>query len=256
MSISSAGPPRAKSIGLVTVSDDRGRFSKWIAPQLGTLEMGRVVARDLETFVSKLDANVRAGALSWKTAIHVWGLLTKLFDAHRSKDLALRVRKDNPARDVRGPDRGDDRAGAYLFPVELAALLSCEKIGQAHGATFAPLSESLAKRCQSTIHERREIMVEAPGIARLCNRAASSQRRAIPQTSMTKPWLDPQERAEVEAPGIARLCNRAASSQRARDSTNVDDQAMARSPGTSRGGGAGNRTRVRKRFALCFYVRS
>ncbi len=59
--------------GLVTVSDDRGRFSKWIAAQLGTLEMGRVVARDLETFVSKLDANVRAGALSWKTAVHVWG---------------------------------------------------------------------------------------------------------------------------------------------------------------------------------------
>jgi integrase len=118
-----------ESRNLSSASDDVGRYNKWIADELGTLEVAGVDASHLEELVAALDEHVRAELLSWKTAKNVWGILTKLFDdACRSKDRSLRVRKDNPARDVRGPDRGDDRPGPYLFPSELATLLACDTI--------------------------------------------------------------------------------------------------------------------------------
>ena len=47
-----------------------------------------------------------------------------------------------------------------------------------------------------------ETMVEAPGIALLCNRARVADGRAITQKSMTKHWPEPKDQAGVEAPGI------------------------------------------------------
>ena len=35
----------------------------------------------------------------------------------------------NPARDVRGPDRGHDRASSFLFPAELHTLLERAPFG-------------------------------------------------------------------------------------------------------------------------------
>ena len=49
-------------------------------------------------------------------------------DSCRSKVLEIRVRDDNPARDVEGPDRGEERSGPYLFPSEFLALLQCERV--------------------------------------------------------------------------------------------------------------------------------
>ncbi len=118
-----------KAAGIRTTSDDKGRWNKWIAPHLGAKAIAAVTPRDLELLVSSLDKDVRAGRLAWKTAIHTWGLVTKLFDdAKRSKDLGLRVRTDNPAVDVRGPDRGHERASAFLFPSELGKLLTRETV--------------------------------------------------------------------------------------------------------------------------------
>jgi integrase len=72
---------------------------------------------------------VIAGALSWKTALNVWGLLSKLFkDACASKVRALRVREDNPASSVPGPDRGARKAKTYLYPTEVQKLIACEQI--------------------------------------------------------------------------------------------------------------------------------
>ncbi len=97
-----------------------------LAKHLDTKAISGVTTRDLENIVTALDRDVRAKKLSWKTAIHVWGLLTKLFDdACRSKDVALRARTDNPAKSVRGPDRGHDLASAFLFPAELIQLAAC-----------------------------------------------------------------------------------------------------------------------------------
>src|SRR5258708_18150990 len=115
--------------GIGTTVDDRSRWRKWLARHLATKRMTDVTDRDLELVVEALDKAVRTGELRWKTAIHVWSTARKMFgDAHRSKDLALRVRRDNPARDVRGPDRGHTRASSFLFPRELDQLLRCERV--------------------------------------------------------------------------------------------------------------------------------
>lgn len=48
--------------------------------------------------MENLDANVVQEALSWKTALDVWGIVSKMFkDACASKIRALRARTDNPA---------------------------------------------------------------------------------------------------------------------------------------------------------------
>lgn len=115
--------------GLTSVKDDRGRWSKWIEPKLGALEMAKVATEDLERFVEHIDERVAAGDLSWKTAKNVWGLVTKAFDdAARSKTLALRVRKDNPAKDVRGPDQGAKKSKQYIYPSEFVAVMNCAEV--------------------------------------------------------------------------------------------------------------------------------
>jgi integrase len=124
--------------GIRTTADERGRWRKWLAPHLAVKPMARVATRDLELVVSSLDQDVRAGKLAWKTAIHVWGLVTKMFDdAVRSKDQSLRARKDNPASAIRGPDRGHDKAAAFLFPSELVTLLSCQAVPLARRRLYA-----------------------------------------------------------------------------------------------------------------------
>ena len=115
--------------GLRCMTRDRGRWRKWLSPHLGTRPIAEVTTRELEVLVASLDADVRAGKLAWKTAIHAWSLVTKMFDdAVRSKDLSLRMRSDNPAKLVRGPDRGPNRASAFLFPRDLSPLLACPTV--------------------------------------------------------------------------------------------------------------------------------
>lgn len=119
--------------GLSSVEDDRGRLRKWILPRLGPPLGERAAAAisrtDLEALVEDLDGRVLAGELSWKTAKNVWGVVTKMFsDAVRSKTAALRVREDNPAANVAGPDEGVKKSKAYLFPAEFLALARCARV--------------------------------------------------------------------------------------------------------------------------------
>jgi integrase len=112
--------------GLSSVDTDRGRIAKHVNPTLGPVEIRAVQSGELRALVERLDDAVRAGELHWNTARKIWGLVTKLFsDACRSKVAALRVREDNPARDVQGPDRGQPTAKQWLYPSEAAALLAC-----------------------------------------------------------------------------------------------------------------------------------
>lgn len=115
--------------GIRTVGTDLGRYTKWISPVIGTKPMARIVRRDVEEVVQALDRGIRAKALAWKTARNVFGVLTKMFaDACRSKVLAIRVREDNPARDVEGPDRGVERSGPYTFPSEFLKVMRCPRV--------------------------------------------------------------------------------------------------------------------------------
>ncbi|HEY1696182.1 MAG TPA: site-specific integrase [Polyangiaceae bacterium] len=109
--------------------DDLGAFWKWISPVIGTIAITRVERRDMERVVQALDAAVVAGKIAWKRAVNVWGFATKMMaDASKSKVLGLRVRDDNPARDVEGPDRGVEKDGPYLFPAEFLALMRCDRV--------------------------------------------------------------------------------------------------------------------------------
>lgn len=117
--------------GLRSTRQDRGRFRKWIAPTLGHIPVTDVTRRDLEALVQHLDHSVATsgGDFKWKSAILVWGICSKMFaDACKSKVLDLRIREDNPARDVQGPDRGVERSGPYLFPAEFDALMRCARV--------------------------------------------------------------------------------------------------------------------------------
>jgi integrase len=115
--------------GLSSVPSDRSRFRTHVEPRLGTKTMAAVTKRDVEEFVDALDEKVRAGSMSPKNAINVWGLVTKLFDdAHRGKPRSFQVREDNPVRDVRGPDRGARPTKQFLFPNEATRLLTCEEV--------------------------------------------------------------------------------------------------------------------------------
>ena len=115
--------------GLRSARNDRGRYGKWIAPHIGTRPITSVGNADLKDLVRSLDEGVARGGMSWKTAISAWGVCTKMFDdACRSKLAEFCVRVDNPAKSVRGPDRGADREGPYLYPVEFLKLASCEGV--------------------------------------------------------------------------------------------------------------------------------
>jgi integrase len=113
----------------LSVSHDESRLRTHVLPMIGSLPIRTVSRHDLEKLVAHLDGLVAAEEISWKTATNVWGIASKLFaDAHRSKIPDLRVRQDNPARDVLGPDRGERRSRAYLWPSEFLRLVSCEAV--------------------------------------------------------------------------------------------------------------------------------
>ena len=102
---------------------------KHILPLIWNRTMQDLTRADVERIVASLDAKVRAGEISWKTAMNVWGTLGKMLDdATNGKLVELRVLTRDPARDVRGPDRGEDKQSAYLFPREAAHLFACERV--------------------------------------------------------------------------------------------------------------------------------
>lgn len=115
--------------GIKTCDDDAARLRKHFYPLVGSKPIRAVDAKDLRAFVAALDEKIAAGALAWKSASNLWGLVGKLFtDAQRSKVEALRVREDNPASGVAPPDRGVKRSKAFLYPDEFAQLVRCTAI--------------------------------------------------------------------------------------------------------------------------------
>jgi integrase len=111
--------------GLASVGTDRSRLKAHVYPLLEERAMRSLTREDVERVVERLDAEVIAGKLSWKTAGNVWALLAKMFDdARNAKTSALRVLDSNPAADVRGPDRGARKSRAYLYPSEFLAFVN------------------------------------------------------------------------------------------------------------------------------------
>ncbi len=115
--------------GLASCRVDRSRLGKHVLPALGERTIAGVTRDDLRALVELLDAGVRRQDYSWQTAMKAWGLVTKLFaDACGAKAAALRVREDNPALGVRGPDRGARKSKQWIYPDEFTCLLACEEV--------------------------------------------------------------------------------------------------------------------------------
>jgi integrase len=119
--------------GLLNVGGDLGTLRKWVLvrfePPLGERDIRSITRDDIEALVEDLDTCVQGGELSWKTAINVWGLVSKAFDdAHNAKHRALRVVDVNPAAGVRGPERGTKKMKVYLYPSEFSRLVAFEEV--------------------------------------------------------------------------------------------------------------------------------
>jgi integrase len=111
------GDKRAR--GQTAFADSFSRYEHHIKPVLGTKPLSQWGAEDLRALVFELDRKVQAGALRWKTAKNIWGTATAMCaEAAESKNPSLRVRADNPAAGVRGPDEGAQTQKQFLYPSE------------------------------------------------------------------------------------------------------------------------------------------
>lgn len=114
-----------KARGQTAWKASRSHITVHVLPVLRGTPIAAVSKRQLEAVVERLDRAVAAGELKWKAASNVWSTVTKAFDdAKRSKTVDLRVRDDDPTKDVRGPDRGVATAKVHLYPGEFLQLVS------------------------------------------------------------------------------------------------------------------------------------
>lgn len=115
--------------GFTTTRENISHYRLHIAPVMGTLHVKDWTRASLRDLSNALDTKVQADEISWKSAQNIWCTATKLCaDATESKVAALRVRDDNPAIGVRGPDRGDKRLREFLYPSEFLALVECNSV--------------------------------------------------------------------------------------------------------------------------------
>jgi integrase len=115
-------------VPLGSIRDDRSRLTHHVLDIIGSLDV-RTVGRDaIERVRDDLDRKIAAGAFSWKTAANVWTVVTSMFDAMNAKKRDLRVRTDDPCKDIRPTDRGAHKAKQYLYPSEFLTFVSCATV--------------------------------------------------------------------------------------------------------------------------------
>jgi len=124
--------------GLGCIKDDRALLAHHVLPTIGALDVCTIGRDGLRRLVSALDEAARKGwteqegtrhPFGWKRAMNAWSVARALFrDACGAKDEAIRIRDDNPADGVSGPDVGTRKAKQYLWPSEFLAFVSCEQV--------------------------------------------------------------------------------------------------------------------------------
>jgi hypothetical protein len=78
-----------------------------VVPHIGSKSIATITREDMERLVESLDEKVARNEYPWRSALRIWLAVGKLFkDASSSKNLALHMRKNNPALGIALPDRG------------------------------------------------------------------------------------------------------------------------------------------------------
>ena len=121
--------------GRTSTRDNEAHWRVHIEPAIGGKHIRAWTRDDLRALSRALDEKVRRisstnpitrkSAMSWKTAQNVWATAIKMCaDSAASKLDELRVRDDNPAVGVEGPDRGARKSKQYLYPSEFLCFVS------------------------------------------------------------------------------------------------------------------------------------
>jgi integrase len=120
--------------GVASVRSDRYRLEHHVLPTVGALDVRIFTRDDVERVRDRLDRAIALkesadGHMSWKSAANVWTVVTTMCaDMVNAKLRGLRVRDDNPARDVKPPERGARKAKQYLYPSEFLQFVSCPRV--------------------------------------------------------------------------------------------------------------------------------
>ncbi len=118
-----------RSRGLTSVRENEAHYTKHVEPVMDERHVRDWTSDDMRKLAAALDRKVQDGEIAWKTAWNVWATATRICrDACASKIEALRVRADNPARDVEGPDRGASKSKQYVYPSEFLKFVWCEDV--------------------------------------------------------------------------------------------------------------------------------
>lgn len=109
--------------------DNLTHYNEHIGPLTNWAHVRDWTRDTLRKLSLELDRKVERTEISWKTAVNIWSTATQMCDdAANHKDDAIVCRKDNPAIDVRGPERGDKVGKQFLYPRELVLFLACGEV--------------------------------------------------------------------------------------------------------------------------------
>jgi integrase len=202
----------------VTAGQRRARYTRWVAPVLGTETMSTVGPEPLRKLVRVLDEQIRVRqrfydnpppkgetrkgrkpGLSAKGAQNIWGECTAMFaEAASSKIESLRVRTDDPTRLVQPPMSTDDREMTALYPSELVALLSHPDVPVYRRVTYAVAAYSglragecraLNKESPDFDHEMVYVRRQLRAAKKLGRTKTRAGRRSVPIEPALRPLL-------------------------------------------------------------------
>jgi len=146
--------------GLSTASESERMYRRHVAPVIAT-HVRVWTGDDFRRLSRTLDERVRTGELSWKSALNVWGVATKMAtDAASSKLDEIRCRSDDPSHRVEGPDRGVRKVKQYLYPSELLTLVASERVPIRWRRLFALAVYSYARSGELEALERSDVDLE------------------------------------------------------------------------------------------------
>ena len=115
--------------GHTSVRENESHWEHHIKAIVGGRHIRDWTQDDMRALSRDLDRKVQANEVRWKTSLNIWATASKMCrDSCTSKIDALRVRDDNPARDVAPPDRGAEISKQFLYPSEFARFVWCADV--------------------------------------------------------------------------------------------------------------------------------